>query len=172
MLAIWYQSAAQSAIMAADGTSDAGFGPARQISPPGVDVVIHSHRSGFGVDDEGSAMAWWVRAIPIPGDPDALPIWRMQAAPYDVVAPTVKVSVPATARVGQDVTMRATARDRWTGATVTWDFGDGGTEEGETLTYAYAEPGSYVVHITATDGAGNTRSATRHISVTSGGTRP
>jgi PKD repeat protein len=117
-------------------------------------------------------MAWWVRAVPIPGDPNALPIWRMQGAPYDVVAPTVNVSVPTTARVGQDVIMRATARDRWTGATVTWDFGDGGTEEGETLMYAYAEPGSYVVRITATDGAGNTRSATRQITVTSGGTRP
>ena len=62
--------------------------------------------------------------------------------------------------------MAAPARDRWTGATVTWDFGDGATEEGETLTYAYSEPGTYTVKITATDGAGNARTVTRTITIT------
>ena len=72
---------------------------------------------------------------------------------------------PATARVGQTIAMGAPARDRWTGATVTWDFGDGGTEEGENLVYAYAKAGTYTVRITATDGAGNTRTTTRTVQV-------
>ena len=48
---------------------------------------------------------------------------------------------------------------------MTWEFGDGGTEEGEHVTYAYSGPGTYEVRITATDGAGNERTVTRSIEV-------
>ena len=122
-------------MMAAERAQDAPFDTAHQLNGA-VTVIEHSHRSGLGADNEGSGMAWFVRdASPTA---DAFPVWRMQTAPYDVVAPNFdkRMLVPSSARVGQTICMAAPARDRWTGATVTWDFGDGATEEGETLTYA------------------------------------
>ena len=166
-IAMWHQYAvgAPSRVMTAERPQDAPFGSAHQLNG-NVKVVEHSHRSGLGTDDEGSGMAWFVRDVN-PTNPDAWPVWRMQAVAYDAVAPAfVRVSVPATARVGQTIAMGAPARDRWTGATVTWEFGDGGTEEGENLVYAYAKAGTYTVRITATDGAGNTRTTTRTVQVT------
>jgi hypothetical protein len=50
-------------------------------------------------------------------------------------------------------------------ATVTWEFGDGRTEEGETLTYACQEPGTYTVRFTTADAAGNKRTDTRTIQI-------
>ncbi|WNG38155.1 PKD domain-containing protein [Archangium violaceum] len=45
-----------------------------------------------------------------------------------------------------------TAQTSQEGATLQWDFGDGQTAEGETVSHVYAEPGSYTVTLTATDG--------------------
>jgi 3',5'-cyclic AMP phosphodiesterase CpdA len=39
------------------------------------------------------------------------------------------------------------------GATLQWDFGDGQTAEGESVSHVYAEPGSYAVTLTATAGS-------------------
>ena len=103
-IAMWHQYAvgAPSRVMVAERPQDAPFGSAHQLNG-NVKVIEHSHRSGLGTDDEGSGMAWFVRDAN-PTNPDAFPQWRMQAVPYDAVAPAfVRVSVPATARVGQTI---------------------------------------------------------------------
>ena len=48
--------------------------------------------------------------------------------------------------------------------TFTWDFGDGSTGSGETISHTYAQPGRYSVTITAS-GAGGTDSATHEVRV-------
>ena len=71
--------------MAAERAEDAPFDVAHQLNGP-VKVAEHSHRSGLGTDNEGNGMAWFARdARPTA---DAFPVWPMQTAPYDVVAPT------------------------------------------------------------------------------------
>ncbi|WP_178987685.1 T9SS type B sorting domain-containing protein [Winogradskyella schleiferi] len=45
----------------------------------------------------------------------------------------------------------ATFSDDGTGATYTWDFGNGVTLDGEDVNYAYTNPGTYTVTFTATD---------------------
>jgi PGF-CTERM protein len=46
-----------------------------------------------------------------------------------------------------------------------WNFGDGATATGETVTHAYDEPGEYEVALTVNDAAGNTDTATKLITV-------
>ena len=36
----------------------------------------------------------------------------------------------------------------------TWDFGDGGTAQGEEVTHSYTQPGIYAVKLTAANAAG------------------
>ncbi|UOX99768.1 PKD domain-containing protein [Blastococcus sp. PRF04-17] len=46
-----------------------------------------------------------------------------------------------------------------------WDFGDGGTAEGVTASYTYAEGGTYPVTLTVTDDSGESRSTTQDVTV-------
>jgi PKD repeat protein len=47
-----------------------------------------------------------------------------------------------------------------------WDFGNGATATGETVDYAYASAGDYIVTLTLTDNAGGMNSATVSIQIT------
>lgn len=46
-----------------------------------------------------------------------------------------------------------------------WEFGDGGTESGETATHTYAEPGGYNVRLTVTDDRDGTANVVETVSV-------
>lgn len=52
----------------------------------------------------------------------------------------------------------------------TWDFGDGNTGNGETVSHTYGAAGDYSVVLTVTDNDGASDSQTQVVSVTSGGT--
>ena len=49
-----------------------------------------------------------------------------------------------------------------------WDFGDGSTGEGETVTHSYTEQGTYDVTLTITDAEGDNDTWTRPLTVESG----
>ena len=49
--------------------------------------------------------------------------------------------------------------------TYAWDFGDGGTESGVTVTHTYAEGGTYEVILTVTDDDGDTDTETKPVTV-------
>ena len=75
-------------------------------------------------------------------------------------------AVPATGAAGATVAMSATATELWSGPpSISWDFGDGGTGAGGSTSHVYAAAGTYLVRVTATDGAGNSTSVTRTIVV-------
>jgi hypothetical protein len=46
-----------------------------------------------------------------------------------------------------------------------WDFGDGGSDNGEQVTHAFSAAGTYTVKVTASDRAGNTATATTTVTV-------
>ncbi len=77
----------------------------------------------------------------------------------DIEPPTVAasgLSVPVTA--GQAVTASAAVSDNWSGfvaGSVRWDFGDGTTGSGDSVTHTYLTPGSKTVVVTALDAADN-----------------
>jgi hypothetical protein len=47
----------------------------------------------------------------------------------------------------------------------TWDFGDGTTASGDSVTHTYTDPGSYVVELTVQDFYGTTSTTTQDITV-------
>lgn len=47
----------------------------------------------------------------------------------------------------------------------TWDFGDGGTDKGKEVSYAYARPGDYMVQLTVADEKGEAHTACMNIRV-------
>jgi hypothetical protein len=88
--------------------------------------------------------------------------WVVQARDVDHDAPLLgAISIPATGTVGQSLLFEADAVDASSNpTTITWDFGDGATLTGGSVTHAYASVGTYSVKVMATDAVGNTISTT------------
>ncbi len=70
-------------------------------------------------------------------------------------APDAILEADDVAFVGVSATFSAPGDAAWT---YRWDFGDGGSAEGATVSHAYAEPGRHVVRLTVTSADGRTDS--------------
>jgi PKD repeat protein len=68
---------------------------------------------------------------------------------------------------GRTVTVDASASHDPDGAvrSYAWEFGDGGTASGETVTYSYSRDGTYTVRLTVTDDRNATSTASETVSV-------
>jgi PKD repeat protein len=85
----------------------------------------------------------------------------VQAAGYDADPPELRgVSIPSTAKVGDQVSFSATAYDVWPSGTPSFSFGDGTQANGSAVTHAYGSPGARTVTVTVADGSGRTAAAT------------
>ena len=156
----------RAARLAPDGT----FAGSRFVAPPsdapagehdatGVSFVVAANAGG-------DAVASWFQTHDTAAGPAANYRYRVRTALLDTTSPVVgALNVPRLGFRGREVVMSAKISDALTGATATWDFGDGTTEEGEHLTKVYDEAGAYTVTLTVTDGAGNTTTAQRTIEI-------
>ena len=116
------------------------------------------------VDNAGNAQVAWERSG-FQGDLQVEDYW-VYARALDGPPGLADIAVPATGTTGSPVTMSASATADWSGpASITWDFGDGGTGAGGSVSHVYAAAGSYVVRVTATDAAGNTAALTLTIAI-------
>ncbi|WP_083951975.1 ThuA domain-containing protein [Actinomadura rubrobrunea] len=73
------------------------------------------------------------------------------------MAEAIGVQVTANEKSGPaplTVTFTATAPDAPANAVYTWDFGDGGTGQGASVTHSYTKPGEYTAKVTVTDSGG------------------
>jgi PKD repeat protein len=76
------------------------------------------------------------------------------------------VSVPETVERGAPLQVSASASDIWTQSpTIAWEFGDGATKSGSSVTHSYAAAGTFTLRVTATDEAGHETTATRLVTV-------
>lgn len=134
------------------------FGAVQTISSD-----LDSHAASLGVDGQGNALAVWAFDDPaLPEGTDTV----VQAAGYDAAPPTLPApSVPATAFVGDAVSFSAAPIDVWSSASVGWEFGDGQTGAGTSLSHVFGSPGVFSVKATATDTVGNSASKSSTISV-------
>ncbi len=138
------------------------------------DVSGAQDRTGFGRFDNataaigpgGNAVAAWAADDGAGAVADRIFFSQRDATPPRFAT----VAVPATARPATPVALAASATDDLSGATIGWDFGDGSTAQGPSVTHAYGAPGTYTVTATATDGAGNaaTRAATIAVATPTG----
>jgi PKD repeat protein len=90
--------------------------------------------------------------------------WTAATFRFDAIPPTLTLDVPATAAPLTPVTFTATVADP-ANAPVTWEFGDGASATGQTVTHVYAAAGTYTVHATASDENGNQAVVTRSITI-------
>lgn len=84
---------------------------------------------------------------------------------YDAAPPQLTATIPANGAPGSALVFSATATDAHSGATIAWEFGDGGGAAGATAAHAYANPGVYTVTASATDGAGNVARSSRQVTI-------
>ncbi len=96
------------------------------------------------------------------GDDDVTAMIRMD----DVIAPAItELSVPATAAIGRPVPFSAGATDAASAVSYHWDFGDGSGADGPAVSHAFGTAGARSVTLTATDGGGNSTTATGAVTV-------
>jgi hypothetical protein len=91
----------------------------------------------------------------------------VDAAGFDGAGPQLRnLSVPATGAAGQAVTDSVSPVDVWSSVPSTaWNFGDGSTGSGTSVSHAYGAAGTYNVSVTSTDAVGNASTATRSVTV-------
>lgn len=92
-----------------------------------------------------------------------------EAAPQGIqnLPPIANAGPDRRATVGEEITFDGSKSYDPDGTIVSyhWEFGDGSSGEGMTVTHAYSEPGSYTVTLTVTDDGGLTGSDTAIITV-------
>ncbi|HEY3325007.1 MAG TPA: PKD domain-containing protein [Planctomycetota bacterium] len=100
-------------------------------------------------------------------------VHRVLAFDHPVSTPPVfsatPTATPNPAALGQSVSFSVTATTLVSGATLsfTWDFGDGHQGSGAAPTHAYDLAGTYTVQVTASDGIGDSASASVSVTVAS-----
>ncbi|WP_134670891.1 PKD domain-containing protein [Halorussus marinus] len=84
----------------------------------------------------------------------------------DAEPPSAHIDAPETATVGETISLDGSGSTDDAGVVgYHWQFGDGTTAMGETVTRTYDEPGEYEVSLTVNDAAGNTDTATHLLTV-------
>ncbi|MGZ4183266.1 MAG: PKD domain-containing protein [Solirubrobacteraceae bacterium] len=91
---------------------------------------------------------------------------QIDVSARDATPPTVSaVTVPTATIAGTRASLSAHATDTQSPVSIEWRFGDGSSAAGMSVTHAYGAPGTYTVTAVAQDGAGNTATVTRAITV-------
>ena len=90
------------------------------------------------------------------------------------VPPTADAGGPYSGYVGEEITFSGSASDPGTADTLTytWDFGDGTTATGQTVTHVYSAPGNYTVTLTVEDDDGGVGTDTTTATITEAPAQP
>ncbi len=99
-------------------------------------------------DPGGDALLSWTSYSPSGG---AIP--TVVAGEYDPGPALSNASIPSTGTTGTPSSFSIQATDTWSGLdgpiTIHWDFGDGTTASGGSVSHTYTNPGTYTVTVTA-----------------------
>ena len=150
------EHAIQAAILS---PGSASFAPALAVSSAAQPALEPT----LGLDDQGNALAVWSRSD---GTNEIV-----QSSLLDAVGPLLSGLVVPTVPIaaGSSGAFSVVADDRWSPvSSVAWDFGDGATATGASVTHAYVSAGSKSVKVTATDAVGNASTATTTVKVVAG----
>jgi large repetitive protein len=137
-----------------DGDNANGFSVTHSFSSSGSFLVLHTITDSSGLTDNCTPIVIDVQE----GEPPV--------CSFDV-APTGDVNV------GQSVSFASTSTDPDGSITESsWDFGDGDTANGVSVSHTYTEEGSFIVRHTVTDSEGISTSCTATVNVVFSGTAP
>ncbi|HEY4098645.1 MAG TPA: PKD domain-containing protein [Baekduia sp.] len=154
------QSATSATVRASHIGADGTIAPATTAGTLTFPTPLGIFAGAFAQPFADTADGGLVKLVSIDGITATVSLRRL-----DAVGPAVRADVPATAVAGTPIAMSATASDT-SGATVAWDFGDGGAASGGSVQHTYAAPGTHAVTVTATDGVENETVVRRQITVT------
>jgi hypothetical protein len=138
--------------------------------------AVHPHGGSFGPSlDAPAGNSAPVAAADAAGHVHAA--WAMgstavDSAVFDPVPPTLSpvVATPLSLFTGGATQLDVTATDAWSGpASVHWDFGDGQSADGASVSHSFANAGVFSARATATDGVGNSTTGSGNVQVTSRG---
>jgi hypothetical protein len=153
---------ASSRVQASFASPGQPFGALEEVSGP-------RERVRAGAFDTAAAAAG--------SDGDALVAWgaddassqagdRIFLSERDAVPPSITdVAAPGGALPGTPLSFAAAATDTLSPVTVSWDFGDGSHARGGLVSHSYGAAGTYTATVTARDGAGNTSSEQRTVTI-------
>jgi len=101
------------------------------------------------------------------GQPMEMDVFGAAITPPPNVAPVARAGDDQTAAIGETVNFDGSASSDTDGAIVSysWNFGDGGTAEGASVSHVYTAAGDYTVTLTVTDNSGASRTDTLIVSV-------
>ncbi len=152
-------------VQATLGSSGRGFGSLEDVSGMQDRIGPAAFDTAAAVlGARGRAVAAWSA-----GDGSADSDDRIFFSERDATPPSVHaVSVPGSTRVGHAVSMSASASDALSGVSISWDFGDGASARGATVSHSYGAPGRYRITVQVRDGSGNTVSSRSTIRVNAG----
>jgi hypothetical protein len=131
--------------------------PEQRVSSVGQNAV----QPQVALDGSGNGLAVW-RDASADGLSDMI-----QASAYDATAPELRnVHVPAGGFARQVLTFSVDPFDSWSplGPPV-WNFGDGKTGSGRTVTHSYTRRGTYTVTVTQADGVANETTSSRPLTL-------
>ncbi len=156
-VAVWNrQSGSAYRVQSARRLQGGDFGAVTNVSAVGLD---YSTYAGFGVDAEGNALVAWFRDT---GSGSAV-----ESAGLDAAPPRLSITgAPASGVTGQSLGYAASVSDVWSSVNTVWNFGDGGSAGGSSVSHVFGGPGTFSVRATATDAVGNSRSDTRSTQIT------
>ena len=166
-LSVAADGSAASAVYAFDDTADAGSVTVLTVTLEGqaagttaIDVVSPSEAGGLDLglflSDEGGT-GYTLSSV----GSATLTVAETNAPP------TVSITGPSSAQVGDELTFEASAADAdGSVAGYDWTLGDGTTVSGQSVTHAYAAAGEYEVEVSVTDDDGATTTATQTVTVT------
>ncbi|HMN98527.1 MAG TPA: PKD domain-containing protein [Miltoncostaeaceae bacterium] len=155
----WEQAtatAAMASVRPASAGATAAFPAASELASGAAAVV----GPVVALDPAGNALAAWRE--------DGVSSSAVRAAAWDAAGPTVSsFTGPSAGTAGDALAFAATTDDVWSplGAAPAWDFGDGTTGSGASVTHAWSAAGTYTVTMTRADILGNATTRTRTVTI-------
>ncbi len=148
-----------------------------QAAATGTGPLTYAWNFGDGTTATGSLNPSHVYANPgsdtatlTVTDALGIPVTSSVTTTVNDVAPTARVTVPASGAVGTAQSFTASATDvspavQAAGFAYAWNFGDGSTGSGAAPAHTYSAAGTYTVTVAATDEYGKTGTASGTISI-------
>jgi hypothetical protein len=141
-----------------------GGGLDAAIKPPGSltfgtpEPLATASGASVSIDSGGDGLAAYV------GSSGSSLVATVQG--FEVTPPSFSsVSIPAKATVGKPITFSATAGEFWGPITYAWQFGDGASGSGASVSHTYGAAHTFTVTVTATDPLGNKVSKSASVQV-------
>ncbi len=159
-VAVAWEQPTATAVMASVRPASAGATAAFPAATELASGASAESAPAVAMDPAGNGVSAWRE--------DGVSASAVRAAGWDAAGPVVtSFTGPASGTAGDVLAFAAATDDVWSplGAAASWDFGDGATDSGASVTHAYSQAGIYTVTMTRADILGNATTRTRTVTI-------